>query len=162
VDTLLADRAACTAQSAFIKLAIVLVLSTNPYPNYKTILNQFFVLTRKSTYSTKLLICRGEPSRFQGAPFEIVAKNRRNDPSANTAPLSVAYREIVTYHDREFQLYSINNSIHFAPVDEVRAACDPEATQARADLQSRSKSKDSTFNIVSSSTSLMTVSSSHQ
>ena len=41
------------------------------------------------------------------------------DPQRDTTEMDSQYLEIVTIHDRDFQKYSIDNSIHLVPVDEV-------------------------------------------
>ena len=41
------------------------------------------------------------------------------DPQRDTTEMDSQYLEIVTIHDRNFQKYSIDNSIHLVPVDEV-------------------------------------------
>lgn len=41
------------------------------------------------------------------------------DPQRDTTEVDPLYLEIVTIHDRDFQKYSIDNSVHLVPVDEV-------------------------------------------
>ena len=41
------------------------------------------------------------------------------DPQRDTTDVDPQYLETVTIHDRDFQKYSIDNSIHLVPVDEV-------------------------------------------
>lgn len=41
------------------------------------------------------------------------------DPQRDTIEVDSQYLQIVTIHDRDFQKYSIDNSIHLVPVDEV-------------------------------------------
>ena len=41
------------------------------------------------------------------------------DPQRDTTEVDLQYLETVTIHDRDFQKYSVDNSIHFVPVDEV-------------------------------------------
>ena len=45
--------------------------------------------------------------------------NSSRDPQAGTAAVERQYLQLTTVHGREFQTYSINNSIHMVPVDEV-------------------------------------------
>jgi len=40
------------------------------------------------------------------------------DPQADTAALDRSFLETVTYHDREYQQYAIDNQVYFAPIDE--------------------------------------------
>jgi hypothetical protein len=42
-----------------------------------------------------------------------------NDPLAGTDDMDPVYLETVTYHNRQFQQYAIDNRIYFAPADEV-------------------------------------------
>ena len=42
------------------------------------------------------------------------------DSDANTIAVPSQYEETVVVHDREFQKFSIDHSIHLVPVDEVR------------------------------------------
>lgn len=51
-------------------------------------------------------------------PSELTMNSSR-DPQAGTAAVEGQYRQLTTVHGREFQTYSINNSIHMVPVDEV-------------------------------------------
>lgn len=46
------------------------------------------------------------------------------DPRANTSDVERQYLHLTTVHGREFQTYSINNSIHMVPVDEVGQTAD--------------------------------------
>jgi hypothetical protein len=41
------------------------------------------------------------------------------DPYEDTAAVDGQYLQIITIHGRDFQKYSIDNSIHLVPVDEV-------------------------------------------
>lgn len=41
------------------------------------------------------------------------------DPHGDTAAVDGEYLQITTIHGRDFQKYSIDNSIHLVPVDEV-------------------------------------------
>lgn len=41
------------------------------------------------------------------------------DPRAETTAVPPKYEETVTIHDREFQKFSIDNSIHLVPIDDV-------------------------------------------
>lgn len=41
------------------------------------------------------------------------------DPNEGTTEVDPRYLETVTYHNRQFQQFSIDNSICFSPVDEV-------------------------------------------
>lgn len=41
------------------------------------------------------------------------------DPQRDTTEVDPQYLEIITIHDRNFQKYSIDNSINLVPVDEV-------------------------------------------
>lgn len=46
------------------------------------------------------------------------------DPRADTSDVERQYLHLTTVHGREFQTYSINNSIHMVPVDEVGQTAD--------------------------------------
>ncbi|KAL2046992.1 hypothetical protein N7G274_001010 [Stereocaulon virgatum] len=39
-------------------------------------------------------------------------------PPRNTVAVDPKYRELITIHDRDFQKYSIENTVHLVPVDE--------------------------------------------
>jgi hypothetical protein len=41
------------------------------------------------------------------------------DPDAGTQALDSRYLEKATHHNREFQQFSIDNEVYFAPVDEA-------------------------------------------
>ena len=41
------------------------------------------------------------------------------DPQRDTTEVDPQYLEVVPIHDRDFQKHSIDNSVHFVPVDEV-------------------------------------------
>lgn len=55
--------------------------------------------------------------RVQEAKRADVKSSR--DPQAGTAAVERQYLQLTTIHGRDFQTYSINNSIHMVPVDEV-------------------------------------------
>ena len=41
------------------------------------------------------------------------------EPHDDTTAVDPVYWETVTIHDRDFQKFSIDNSVHFVPVDEA-------------------------------------------
>lgn len=41
------------------------------------------------------------------------------DPHADTAPVDSQFLRTVTIHGRVYQKYSVDNVVHFEPVDEV-------------------------------------------
>lgn len=47
------------------------------------------------------------------------------DPNDGTVEVDPRYLETVTYHNREFQEFAIENRIYFAPIDEVKSTADP-------------------------------------
>lgn len=49
-----------------------------------------------------------------------ILKRRNRDPNEETLAVPSLYRRTVTIHGREFQQYSVENSIHLVPIDEVR------------------------------------------
>ncbi|KAL8830547.1 MAG: hypothetical protein Q9191_001370 [Dirinaria sp. TL-2023a] len=50
-----------------------------------------------------------------------IPNKRYSDPQAGTTAVPAQYLETITVHGREYQKYSIDNSIHFVPVDEEEA-----------------------------------------
>lgn len=49
----------------------------------------------------------------------ILTTKLTRDPQRDTTEVDPQYLEIITIHDRNFQKYSIDNSINLVPVDEV-------------------------------------------
>jgi len=47
------------------------------------------------------------------------------DPNEGTVEVDPRYLEIVTYHNRQFQEFAIENGIYFTPADEVKSTADP-------------------------------------
>lgn len=78
------------------------------------------------------------------------------DPQAGTAAVERQYLQLTTVQGREFQTYSINNSIHMVPVDEVgRNSCNHSDMQRTDSKNNRKKPNDSQLNISCSISSLM-------
>lgn len=75
-----------------------------------------------------------------------------SDPEADTAALDTSYLETVTYNNRDFQQYSVDNDVYFEPVDEVlspwsRHRCWGIQSEL---MQSRTRSSDWRSNTTSS------------
>lgn len=62
------------------------------------------------------------------------------DPNADTAALEGKYVELTTIHGRDFQTFSIENTIHLVPVDEVRIR--DEGSQLTPEPRLRKRSTD--------------------
>lgn len=58
-------------------------------------------------------------SDSQAQTSDTLTARLTRDPQRDTTEVDLQYLETVTIHDRDFQKYSVDNSIHFVPVDEV-------------------------------------------
>ena len=56
---------------------------------------------------------------YGGQAYVLLNRPLNRDPGAETHAVPAEYQETVTIHDREFQKYSIDNSIHLVPIDDV-------------------------------------------
>ena len=52
----------------------------------------------------------------------LTTRHLRQSPS-NTIAVDPVYQELVTIHDRDYQKYSIDHSVHLVPVDEASEVC---------------------------------------
>ena len=62
---------------------------------------------------------RVDPSTVLHVLLAVMDSDVSRDPHAGTTALDGQYVRLTTIHGRDFQRYSIDNSIHMVPVDEV-------------------------------------------
>lgn len=58
-------------------------------------------------------------SRIAYASFLLLTINHLSHPEEATVPVDGVYLQTVTYHNREYQQYAIDNDMYHAPIDEV-------------------------------------------
>lgn len=64
-------------------------------------------------------VCKRLSLRSQAMKLGTLTARMIRDPQRDTTEVDHIYLEIVTIHDRDFQKYSIDNSVHLVPVDGV-------------------------------------------
>ena len=66
-----------------------------------------------------MVYARGLTSDPKAQESDTLTGRLTRDPQRDTTEVDPQYLEIVTIHHRDFQKYSIDNSINLVPVDEV-------------------------------------------
>ena len=66
-----------------------------------------------------MVYAENEISNSEAQIWDTLTARLTRDPQRDTTDVDPQYLEIVNIHNREFQKYSIENSIHLLPVDEV-------------------------------------------
>ncbi|KAL9137444.1 MAG: hypothetical protein Q9175_001333 [Cornicularia normoerica] len=82
---------------------------------------------------------------------ETLTARLTRDPQSDTTEVDSQYLEIVTIHDRDFQKFSIDNSIHLVPVDEVNEHPQPlfgTSSPAWQEEACRMEAQNRMFNLV--------------
>lgn len=82
---------------------------------------------------------------------EALTARLTRDPQSDTTEVDSQYLEIVTIHDRDFQKFSIDNSIHLVPVDEVNEHPQPlfgTSSPAWQEEACRMEAQNRMFNLV--------------